>query len=197
MPSAEKLTSATAVKPEVAPTVEPCEPKTVESSQKEISQNASESEKSVPAIQQVISIISNKIRNLEKRKVSAEHVSYVTSGDLNRSNRRRNALSSIWLQGLPDLHGKKFSIVFFQLQNKLDGYVKEEEDGKELSSEQQRAVLKYDEVVQQLSLSKEFCKQFSLIATSASKDAKREARKVCESLFLFTVTSQYDTCLPF
>jgi hypothetical protein len=63
------------------------------------------------------------------------------------------------------------------LQNKLDGYVKEEEDGTVLSNEQQMAVSKYDEVVQQLSLSKEFCKQFQLLANAASKDAKREARK--------------------
>lgn len=75
-------------------------------------------------------------------------------------------------------------IVFFFLpfsQNKLDGYVKEEESGKELSSEQQKAISKYDEVVQQLSLSKEFCKQFQGIASAAQKDAKREARKVCNN----------------
>lgn len=69
------------------------------------------------------------------------------------------------------------------LQNKLDGYIKEEEEGKELSSEQQKAVSKYEEVLQQLSLSKEFCKQFQVIASAASKDAKREARKVSESSF--------------
>jgi hypothetical protein len=74
-------------------------------------------------------------------------------------------------------------IVSRHLQNKLDGYIKEEESGKELSSEQEKAVAKYDEVVQQLSLSKEFCKQFQLIATAASKDAKREARKVCVIFF--------------
>lgn len=50
-----------------------------------------------------------------------------------------------------------------------------------MSSEQQKAVSKYEEVIQQLSLSKEFCKQFQLIATAASKDAKREARKVSEA----------------
>ncbi|CRK94823.1 CLUMA_CG008317, isoform A [Clunio marinus] len=125
MPSAEKVSSATVGKLESAP---PNEPKAAESTNKELP-NAEQNEKSVPAIQQVISIISNKIRNLEKRK------------------------------------------------NKLDGYIKEEETGKELSAEQQRAVSKYDEVMQQLSLSKEFCKQFQVIATSASKDAKREARK--------------------
>lgn len=70
-------------------------------------------------------------------------------------------------------------IVCFLYQNKLDGYIKEEESGKELSSEQQKAVEKYDEVSQQLSLSKEFYKQFQLIGNAASKEAKREARKVC------------------
>lgn len=67
---------------------------------------------------------------------------------------------------------------FIAFQNKLDGYRAEEESGKELSSEQEKAVSKYDEVVQQLSLSKEFYKQFQVIASAASKDAKREARKV-------------------
>lgn len=42
--------------------------KPAENTQKE---NADPNEKSVPAIQQVISIISNKVRNLEKRKVTA------------------------------------------------------------------------------------------------------------------------------
>lgn len=73
--------------------------------------------------------------------------------------------------------------LFHFFQNKLDGYIKEEESGKELSSEQQKAVEKYDEVIQQLSLSKEFCKQFQLIANTASKEAKRDAKKVSESLF--------------
>lgn len=63
MPSAEKL-SAEAVKLESAP---PNGQKSVENAQKE---NAPDQEKNVPAIQQVISIISNKVRNLEKRKVS-------------------------------------------------------------------------------------------------------------------------------
>lgn len=63
------------------------------------------------------------------------------------------------------------------MQNKLDGYIKEEESGKELSSDQTNAVSKYDEVVSQLGISKEFCKQIQVIATLASKEAKREARK--------------------
>lgn len=68
MPSAEKVLSAAAAKLESAP---PNEPKAVENLLKENQPNAGEqNEKSVPAIQQVISIISNKVRNLEKRKVS-------------------------------------------------------------------------------------------------------------------------------
>lgn len=47
-----------------------------------------------------------------------------------------------------------------------------------MSTEQQKAVSKYEEVIQQLSLSKEFCKQFQKIASDATKEAKREARKV-------------------
>jgi hypothetical protein len=64
MPTAEKVTLA-AAKVESAP---PSEPKSVENTQKENAPD--QNEKSVPAIQQVISIISNKVRNLEKRKVS-------------------------------------------------------------------------------------------------------------------------------
>lgn len=65
MPSAEKVTTcAASAKLESAP---PNEPKAVENPQKENQQNASDS---VPAIQQVLSILNNKVRNLEKRKVS-------------------------------------------------------------------------------------------------------------------------------
>lgn len=64
MPSAEKVSSA-ASKLVSAP---PSELKSAENAaQKENA--ADQNEKSVPAIQQVISIISNKVRNLEKRKV--------------------------------------------------------------------------------------------------------------------------------
>lgn len=62
MPSAEKL-SAEAVKLESGPSNGQ---KSCENAQKE---NAADQEKNIPAIQQVISIISNKVRNLEKRKV--------------------------------------------------------------------------------------------------------------------------------
>lgn len=71
-----------------------------------------------------------------------------------------------------------FILLLSTFQNKLDGYIKEEESGKELSGEQQMAVSKYDEVMQQLTLSKDLCKQFQAISVTATKDAKREARKV-------------------
>lgn len=77
---------------------------------------------------------------------------------------------------------KSLIFPFLVFQNKLDGYIKDEQDGKELTSEQEKAVAKYEEVVQQLSLSKEFCKQFTVVATAASKEAKRDARKVSDSL---------------
>lgn len=63
MPSAEKLSSV-ATKLEIAPGNEP---KSVDNTQKE---NVDQNEKPAPAINQVISCISNKIRNLEKRKAS-------------------------------------------------------------------------------------------------------------------------------
>lgn len=65
MPSAEKLNSE-------APKVEGAqlnEPKTSESAQKESEHNNGE-KNSLPPIQQVLQIIQNKVRNLEKRKVS-------------------------------------------------------------------------------------------------------------------------------
>lgn len=74
MPSAEKV-SSTATKLESAP---PSEPKSVENPQRE---NADQNEKSVPAIQQVISIISNKVRNLEKRKVSFKRLKHILLAD--------------------------------------------------------------------------------------------------------------------
>lgn len=64
MPSAEK-SSLQAAKLEGTP---PVDPKSVENSQKEAS--SQDLEKLQTPIQQVISIISNKVRNLEKRKVS-------------------------------------------------------------------------------------------------------------------------------
>lgn len=79
MPSAEKVLSAAAAKLGEAP---PGESKVVENVQKENQQNAADqNEKSVPAIQQVISIISNKVRNLEKRKVSRLEVNGLMVAD--------------------------------------------------------------------------------------------------------------------
>ncbi|KAL7018443.1 hypothetical protein ACKWTF_010757 [Chironomus riparius] len=113
------------LKVEVVPPKPSDEAKTNENPQKDMEHNGEK----IPPIQQVLQIIQNKVRNLEKRK------------------------------------------------NKLDGYMKEEEDGKELSNEQKKAVLKYEEVVSQLGISKEFCKQFQVMATTAAKEQKRLERK--------------------
>lgn len=69
MPSAEKVAMSGVVDKETDKVPPECEPKPSENTLKE---NADPNEKSVPAIQQVISIISNKVRNLEKRKVSVQ-----------------------------------------------------------------------------------------------------------------------------
>lgn len=87
MPSAENVTSAAAAKHENAP---PNEQKSVESTQKE--QAADPNEKSVPAIQQALSIISNKVRNLEKRKVSGPGVFHVIKVDGETKIANKNAL---------------------------------------------------------------------------------------------------------
>ncbi|XP_058177742.1 caprin homolog [Anopheles ziemanni] len=62
-------------------------------------------------------------------------------------------------------------------KNKLDSYKLLEEEGKLLSNDQKMAILKYDECVTSLELAREFCKQFSAIATVATRDAKRQAKK--------------------
>lgn len=56
---------------------------------------------------------------------------------------------------------------------------------------------KYEEVVQQLSLSKEFSKQFNVVATAASKEAKRDARKVSDSLSVIQAPVADRKCLVF
>lgn len=66
MPSAEK-SSSEAMKVEVASLNEP---KTSENAQKDNTEH-NNGEKSIPPIQQALQIIQNKVRNLEKRKVSA------------------------------------------------------------------------------------------------------------------------------
>ena len=68
MPSAEKV-SKLETKLEV---IQPVEQKAPESLQKENLDNNGNGEKnSLPPIQQIVQIIQNKIRNLEKRKVSS------------------------------------------------------------------------------------------------------------------------------
>ena len=64
MPSAEKVTSM-AAKPESA---QPIEPKPAENTQKDADEKSSSSGQ-LSSIQQALLIISNKVRNLEKRKV--------------------------------------------------------------------------------------------------------------------------------
>ena len=70
MPSAEKLSSE-ALKVEGAPV---SDPKVSENAQKDQEQQQNNGgEKTISPIQQVIQIINNKVRNLEKRKVSSLH----------------------------------------------------------------------------------------------------------------------------
>lgn len=68
MPSAEKTISMAPPKAEVIQNVEQ---KPFEASQKENDQNNGE-KNAIPPIQQGLQLIQNKIRNLEKRKVSKE-----------------------------------------------------------------------------------------------------------------------------
>lgn len=108
MPSAEKV-SAEAVKLESG---HPNGQKKGENAQKE---NAAEQEKNVPAIQQVISIISNKVRNLEKRKVSYKPLRPHLRIDLAAKIEIENALFFNMASGLPDRlnSGKEFLEHFF------------------------------------------------------------------------------------
>lgn len=69
MPSAEKTTSMAPAKVEV---IQNSEQKSLEASQKDNDQNNGEKNTLSP-IQQGLQIIQNKIRNLEKRKVSLRH----------------------------------------------------------------------------------------------------------------------------
>jgi hypothetical protein len=47
-----------------------------------------------------------------------------------------------------------------------------------LNSDQEVALEKYEEVIHSLDLSRDFCKQFQIIANVANKEGKREARRV-------------------
>ncbi|KFB43500.1 hypothetical protein ZHAS_00011306 [Anopheles sinensis] len=62
-------------------------------------------------------------------------------------------------------------------KNKLDSYKLLEEQGKQLSNDQKMAILRYAECVTSLELARDLCKQFSAIATVATRDAKRQAKK--------------------
>lgn len=60
------------------------------------------------------------------------------------------------------------------MQSKLDSY---KESGKPLTREQVEAVSKYDGVVQQLELSKDYVKQFTLLCVETDKLRKKAAKK--------------------
>lgn len=105
MPSAEKLSSE-ALKLESAPTNEP---KSSENAQKDLEQN--NGEKSIPPIQQVLQIINNKIRNLEKRKVSISYKKPINiSIKLSFDEKLRKSFSIVSIWSLIS----RFSFLFVQ-----------------------------------------------------------------------------------
>jgi hypothetical protein len=63
------------------------------------------------------------------------------------------------------------------LQIRLDGYREELARGKGLSEEQQRATDRYDEVVANLELTKEFLTAFEKIGSETSKEEKKRKKK--------------------
>ena len=63
------------------------------------------------------------------------------------------------------------------LQRKIESYREEQKNGKDLNSDQQAAVSKYDEVIQTLDFARDLCKQFNGIAVDAAKQQKKQARK--------------------
>ena len=64
------------------------------------------------------------------------------------------------------------------LQSKLTSYRDLQKAGKELNSDQKVAVAKYDEVAQTLEFARELSKQVTSIATTAEREAKKQAKKV-------------------
>lgn len=67
---------------------------------------------------------------------------------------------------------------YFTFQSKLTSYRDLQKAGKELNSDQKVAVAKYDEVIQTLEFARDLSKQVTAIATSAEREAKRQAKKV-------------------
>lgn len=59
----------------------------------------------------------------------------------------------------------------------MESYRELQNSGKDLNQDQKTAVARYDEVVQTLEFARDICKQFSSIATSSEKEAKKLARK--------------------
>ncbi|XP_049864900.1 caprin-1-like [Pectinophora gossypiella] len=62
-------------------------------------------------------------------------------------------------------------------KSKLTSYRDLQKAGKELNSDQKVAVAKYDEVAQTLEFARDLSKQVSAIATSAEREAKKQAKK--------------------
>lgn len=62
-------------------------------------------------------------------------------------------------------------------KSKLTSYRDLQKAGKELNSDQKVAVAKYDEVIQTLEFARDLSKQVTAIATSAEREAKRQAKK--------------------
>ncbi|KAF9824226.1 hypothetical protein SFRURICE_019906 [Spodoptera frugiperda] len=62
-------------------------------------------------------------------------------------------------------------------KSKLTSYRDLQKAGKELNSDQKVAVAKYDEVAQTLEFARELSKQVASIATSAEREAKKQAKK--------------------
>lgn len=72
-------------------------------------------------------------------------------------------------------HYSTYSILSFQL--KLDGYRDELARGRTLSEEQQLAASRYNEVVANLDLTREFITAFEKIGSEASKEEKKRKKK--------------------
>lgn len=66
-------------------------------------------------------------------------------------------------------------------QTKLDSY---KESVKPLTKDQIEAVSKYDEVLQQLELTKEYVKQFNSISDENEKLKKKNAKKEAQEKFM-------------
>lgn len=64
------------------------------------------------------------------------------------------------------------------MQSKLTSYRDLQKSGKDLNADQKIAVAKYDEVAQTLEFARDLSKQVTSIATTADREAKKQAKKV-------------------